>query len=120
MDKPPVTLIRLPQVVQRVGVSRRTLYRLMESDGFPQPTLIRGCACWSQFDVESWISRRLSSESRSRRTPVRAIEITAHAYDRLLQLVRDGETPDDAINRLVLEASAPGTAPTRASSRCAL
>lgn len=119
MDKLQVTLLRLPQLLQRVGVSRRTLCRLMEFDGFPQPTLIRGCACWNQSDVESWIFRQLSCEPSRRRTTVRVIEITAQAYDRLTNLAREGETPDEAINRLVLEATARGAPPTKASSQCA-
>ena len=119
MEPTSPKLIRIAAVLQMVGVSRRTLYRLMEFNDFPQPIFVRGCACWLLEAVERWISKQLSQNDRARRTPIRAVEIPAQAFDALCRMARDGETPSDVIARLAIAASAPGNSPTTASSQCA-
>lgn len=119
MDTTSPTLIRMPRVLQMVGVSRSTLYRLMEFNDFPQPIQVRGCACWSLRAVESWIIKQQGLNMRIRRTPVRTVEVPAQAYAALCRMAAEGETPSDVIARLTVSASAPGNFPTTASSLCA-
>ncbi len=95
-------LIRMPRVLQMVGVSSRTLYRLIEFNGFPRSMHVRGCACWSSHDVQTWISRQLTHGTHARRrTPVRAIEIPAQVYEALCRMASEDETPGDVVVRLV-------------------
>ena len=116
MEPTSPKLIRIATILQMIGVSRRTLYRLMEFNDFPQPTLVRGCACWALRDVESWISKQLTKDTRARRSRVRAVEIPMQAYEALCLISRDGETPSDVIASLVVSASAPSKPPTTTSS----
>lgn len=119
MEPTSPKLIRIAAISQMVGVSRRTLYRLMEFNDFPQPTMVRGCACWSLREVEAWISKQLVKDTRARRSPVRVVEIPMQAYEALRLMARDGETPSDVIARLAVSASAPSNFPTTTSSPCA-
>lgn len=95
-------LIRIPRILEMIVVSRSTLYRLMKFNGFPQPIRVRGCACWSSRDVQTWISRQLVQVVHVRRTSVRAIEIPAQAYEALCRMASEGETPGDVVVRLVV------------------
>ena len=56
-------LIRLPEVLEMVGFSQRTLYRKVEKRQFPQPITLSWDAIgrprivvWRYQDVLSWIS----------------------------------------------------------------
>jgi prophage regulatory protein len=56
------TLIRLPEVVRRTGLSRATLYRLAAKGAFPrQVKLSVSASAWSSRAVDVWIAERLSS-----------------------------------------------------------
>ena len=103
-DEPTdLLLIRTPRVLEMLGVSKSTLYRLIEFNGFPRPIHVRGCARWSSRDVQTWISRLLTQSTHvHRRTPVRAIEIPAQVYEALCRMTKEGETPGDVVVRLVV------------------
>jgi predicted DNA-binding transcriptional regulator AlpA len=47
-------------VMEKVGLSRATIYRLRKKQDFPEPTRIHGsCVAWSEAEVDDWIRRRL-------------------------------------------------------------
>ncbi len=51
--------LRVRDVVEKTGVSRRTIYRWMESGDFPrQIRLSHGIAVWQLEDVEAWMAAR--------------------------------------------------------------
>jgi prophage regulatory protein len=53
------TILRLPAVLARVGVSRRTLYELMKTGRFPAALkLSPGAVGWRSSDVDRWIAER--------------------------------------------------------------
>ena len=53
-------LMRLPEVVQLIGVSRSTIYRWMENGEFPRQVSLGGnTVAWLESDVEDWIQRRI-------------------------------------------------------------
>lgn len=53
------TIIRLPEVLQTVGLSRPTIYRLMKSGQFPQQVQLGVKAVgWLRAEVEHWIISR--------------------------------------------------------------
>lgn len=60
------TLLRLPRVIEITGLSRSTIYRLMETGEFPRQVAIsRGAVGWRQSDIEKWIeSRELAIQAR--------------------------------------------------------
>ncbi|MCU0670974.1 MAG: AlpA family transcriptional regulator [Myxococcota bacterium] len=59
---PPRRLLRLPEVIERTGLSRTSIYRAMQAGEFPRavPLYRRGVA-WPESEVEGWIASRLTA-----------------------------------------------------------
>lgn len=52
----PSRLIRLPEVMARVGLKRSTIYRKMEEGTFPRSRSISAkCAVWVEAEIQGWI-----------------------------------------------------------------
>ncbi|MHB8423926.1 MAG: helix-turn-helix transcriptional regulator [Gammaproteobacteria bacterium] len=68
MDAIPHELfLRRPDVLKRIGVSRQTLYRLLNSGEFDPPVAItRGCLGWPSSYVDAWIRSRCDSKGRGK------------------------------------------------------
>ena len=61
-------ILRLPDVLARVGIKRSTLYRLVASGGFPRPVKLSGYAVgWRASDVDRWIADRVNPTDAARR-----------------------------------------------------
>ena len=57
-------LIRLPEVRQRVGLGRSTIYRLMELGSFPKARKLGPRAiAWSEGEIDSWIKGKLTDQA---------------------------------------------------------
>ena len=53
-------LIRLPEVVHRVGLGRSTIYRWIAEGRFPKPVQLGGhTVAWPEDEVENWIFAHL-------------------------------------------------------------
>lgn len=54
-------LLRLRAVEETTGLSRSTLYRLIQSKEFPAPIQLTGAraVAWVLSDVESWVQTRI-------------------------------------------------------------
>lgn len=53
-------LIRLPQVLERVGLSRSAIYAMIKAGEFPKPIkLTARAAAWVEADVSARIRRRI-------------------------------------------------------------
>lgn len=58
-------LIRLPEVLQRVGVSRSTLYCWIKRGQFPrQIALGANSSAWIEADVNAWIAARIAARAQ--------------------------------------------------------
>lgn len=56
----PPKLVRLRQVLDRVGVSRSTLYEMVRRGEFPQQRRLSiRCVGWVESEVDAWIMRRV-------------------------------------------------------------
>lgn len=57
MSKGPATrLIRLPEVIVRVGLSRSAIYKRMADGTFPRNRSIGPkCAVWVEAEIDDWI-----------------------------------------------------------------
>ena len=54
----PTRLIRLPEVMMRVGLGRSTIYRKMEEGRFPRSRSISlKCAVWIEAEIDDWIEQ---------------------------------------------------------------
>lgn len=56
-------LIRLPQVTERTGLSRPTIYKAMIANRFPASVKFGSATMWVAHEIESWIQERIT-ESR--------------------------------------------------------
>ena len=53
-------LLRLPEVMTQVGLSRSQIYKLIQRGAFPsQIKVCQRIAVWSSLDIGSWIEQRL-------------------------------------------------------------
>jgi prophage regulatory protein len=53
----PTRLVRLPEVMMRVGLGRSTIYRKMEEGRFPRSRSISPkCAVWIEAEIDEWIN----------------------------------------------------------------
>lgn len=51
-----VRLIRLPDVIARVGIKRSMIYRLMSEGRFPRSrSLGPKCAVWVESEIDEWV-----------------------------------------------------------------
>ncbi|MBN2701181.1 MAG: AlpA family transcriptional regulator [Methylothermaceae bacterium] len=54
-----IKILRRPEVLDRVGVGRTTLYDLIKNEGFPEPRKLGGRAVgWIEEEVNEWIASR--------------------------------------------------------------
>lgn len=50
-------LIRMPEVIQQTGLSRRSIYRMIERGDFPrQQQISANMVAWYQSDIDDWIA----------------------------------------------------------------
>jgi prophage regulatory protein len=61
------TILRLPQVKARTGLSRSTIYARIATGSFPRPIPLGGARAvgWVEAQVESWIERQIHQAVRS-------------------------------------------------------
>lgn len=81
---PPDRLIRLPEVLRRVGVSKSTLYRMIREGAFPGGRrLSHRVTVWSEIKLAAWVERIVDSGT-CHRTPeiVRNLTQREGAVDR--------------------------------------
>ena len=57
-------VIRLKAVMQRTGLSRATIYRLMNVGAFPRSFKVgKSASGWLEAEVSAWISERASARA---------------------------------------------------------
>ncbi len=56
---PQIAIYRLPAVLKVTGLSKATIYRLLERGEFPRRVrLSQRCVGWRVADVDAWLSER--------------------------------------------------------------
>ena len=61
---PPTRFLRLPEVLERTGLSRSTIYVRLAEGCFPPPVPLGGRAVgWIEAEVDEWVRERIA-ESR--------------------------------------------------------
>lgn len=63
---PGHTLLRLPDVKARTGLSRSTIYLKIAQGAFPAPIAlgVRSVA-WIEAEIDAWIAKRIDTSRRS-------------------------------------------------------
>ena len=58
-------LLRLPQVLNTVGISRSALYQLIARGDFPKPIKIgKRASVWPESAVQRWIEMRVATATK--------------------------------------------------------
>jgi len=53
---PPARLLRLPEVMARVGLKRSAIYQRMSEGSFPKSrSLGPKCAVWIEAEIDDWV-----------------------------------------------------------------
>lgn len=61
-----IRYLRLPQVLDRSGLKKTTIYALQKAGRFPQSvSLTAGAVGWVETEVEAWLANRAASRARS-------------------------------------------------------
>ena len=56
LGPPPARLLRLPEVIDRVGLRRSAIYQRMSEGRFPKSrSLGPKCAVWIEAEIDAWI-----------------------------------------------------------------
>jgi prophage regulatory protein len=56
-----VTLMRLPALLSRIGLSRSEIYRRVIAGTFPRPIKLGGRAVvWNSVEIDSWLADRIA------------------------------------------------------------
>ena len=67
---PPVAIYRLPAVLEATGLSKATIYRLLERGEFPpRVKLSPRCVGWRAVDVEAWLAERAAASGVPEASP---------------------------------------------------
>ena len=61
------TILRLPQVKAKTGLSRSTIYARIAQGSFPKPVPLGGARAvgWVEAQVEGWIERQIDASRQS-------------------------------------------------------
>jgi prophage regulatory protein len=55
---PPTRLLRLPEVMARVGLKRSAIYRRMSDGRFPKSrSLGPKCTVWIEAEIDDWVNQ---------------------------------------------------------------
>lgn len=61
-----ITILRLPAVKARTGLSRSTLYARISEGTFPAPVSLGARAVgWQESDVQSWLEKQVESSRKA-------------------------------------------------------
>jgi prophage regulatory protein len=59
-----IRFLRLPAVLDRVGISKPTVYRMIKEGVFPAPRHLSGAiSYWPDFEIEAWQKARIADDS---------------------------------------------------------
>lgn len=63
--QPPRRVLRLPEVIQKTGLSRTTLYTMSKAGQFPGAISLGGKAMgWIEAEIDQWIEDLMAARSR--------------------------------------------------------
>ena len=66
LGSPPARLLRLPEVINRVGLRRSAIYQRMSEGRFPKSrSLGPKCTVWVEAEIDEWVQAVARNSSRS-------------------------------------------------------
>ncbi|QBH01238.1 helix-turn-helix transcriptional regulator [Xanthomonas oryzae] len=61
----PLRFLRLPDVLERVALSKSTVYSRVRAKTFPKPVHLGTTSVWVESEIEAWISARIAERGAS-------------------------------------------------------
>ena len=61
MSATEMRFLRIADVLERVPVSRPTIYRLIERREFPRPVKIGSTSLWPEHEVDQWMNEKVAA-----------------------------------------------------------
>jgi len=60
------TILRLPKVIQRTGLSKSTIYAFVSHGKFPKPiSLGERAVGWQESEISVWIEQRIAASKKN-------------------------------------------------------
>ena len=60
------TILRLPTVISRTGLSRSTIYLRISENRFPKPISLGGRAVgWIEAEVDEWLNQQIEASRKA-------------------------------------------------------
>ncbi|HEY5850417.1 MAG TPA: AlpA family transcriptional regulator [Lysobacter sp.] len=56
----PVFLLRLPEVISRVGLKKTAIYARIAAGTFPRPVTDGGVSRWVEAEIDAWIGQLIA------------------------------------------------------------
>lgn len=66
MSNPVERLLRLPTVLDMVGIGKTTVYDMIKQGTFPRPRRVRNLSLWIESDIQDWIRSIIQSNSHNK------------------------------------------------------
>lgn len=59
-NKVPIRILRLPEVISRVGLKRASIYQYISASNFPKPVSLGPRAVgWLEHEIDAWLDKRI-------------------------------------------------------------
>lgn len=58
-------LLRMPQVLDLVGLKKTVIYERIKAGTFPKPIKLGSASAWPESDVDKWIAEQVEQQRRA-------------------------------------------------------
>ena len=63
-EEKPERLLRLAEVIARVGLAKTTIYDHIRAGMFPKPVDLGGAVAWVESEIDAWIAARIAARDK--------------------------------------------------------
>ena len=60
-----ISLLRLPEVLKRCGVSKAKLYLMINEGEFPKPMKLGSSSVWASDAVDGWVDNFIAAQQKA-------------------------------------------------------
>lgn len=58
-------ILRINQVIEKTGLARSTIYKMIDANSFPKPIpLMKRAVGWLDSEIEEWIAERIAARDQ--------------------------------------------------------
>lgn len=58
-------LLRMPQVLERVGLKKTVVYDRIKAGTFPKPVKLGSASAWPESEIDAWITEQIEQQRRA-------------------------------------------------------